>query len=128
MVEKTRNNNQWTEARYRGFIRAFLRKASLRWGPKNEVKKAARVRKGVYICNRCKEEVTYTKLEGDKRIANVFVDHIIPVVDPVKGFTTWDEYIERLFCEADNLQVLCKDCHDEKSKEEKEIRNSAKRF
>lgn len=128
MVDKTRNSNQWTEARYRSFITTALRRASLRWGPKNEVKKQARVRKGVYICNSCKQEVTYTKVDKDKRVKNVFVDHIKPVVDPVKGFTTWDEFIERLFCEVDNLQLLCKDCHDEKTKEEKEIRKNAERL
>lgn len=52
---------------------------------------------------------------------NIFVDHIKPIIDPVVGFTTWDECIERMFCEADNLQVLCKTCHDEKSNEERAL-------
>jgi len=48
----------------------------------------------------------------------VQVDHIIPVIDPATGFTTWDAFIERLFCDRDNLQVLCTSCHDIKTKEE----------
>jgi 5-methylcytosine-specific restriction endonuclease McrA len=52
-------------------------------------------------------------------VQNIFVDHIKPIIDPDVGFTTWDECIERMFCEADNLQVLCKSCHEIKSNEER---------
>jgi hypothetical protein len=52
------------------------------------------------------------------------VDHIKPVVDPVKGFQTWDLFIDNLFCEADNLQALCTGCHKKKSKEETQKRNA----
>jgi 5-methylcytosine-specific restriction endonuclease McrA len=51
----------------------------------------------------------------------VFVDHIIPVVDPAVGWTTWDDIVDRLFCEPDNLQLLCKECHSVKSLEEIDI-------
>lgn len=40
----------------------------------------------------------------------VQVDHVNPVVGE-EGFQTWDIYIQRLFCEATNLQVLCSFCH-----------------
>jgi len=65
--------------------------------------------------------VPVTTKEKGRKVKNTFVDHIKPVVDPAVGFTTWDDYIERMFCEADNLQVLCKACHDAKSEEEKAI-------
>ena len=45
------------------------------------------------------------------------MDHIIPVVDPKTGFTTWDEYIERLFVPKGGWQMLCKSCHDTKTHE-----------
>lgn len=54
------------------------------------------------------------------RVKNVFVDHIIPVVDPVTGFLSWDEVVERMFCEKDGLQVLCKACHDKKTQDERD--------
>jgi hypothetical protein len=47
------------------------------------------------------------------------VDHISPVVDPKKGFVSWDVYITRMFCEIDGLQVMCKPCHKIKTAEEK---------
>ena len=54
---------------------------------------------------------------GRKRAKNVFVDHIDPIV-PVTGWVSWDSCIERMYCEGDNLQLLCKACHDVKTKEE----------
>jgi len=59
--------------------------------------------------------------EKRKRVKNIFVDHIVPIIDPAVGFTTWDECIERMFCDSSNLQLLCKDCHSIKSREEIEI-------
>lgn len=63
-----------------------------------------------YVCAKCEEEFTQKDVE---------VDHIEPVVDPKVGFISWDEYIKRLFCDATNLQVLCKGCHKKKSNTEK---------
>jgi 5-methylcytosine-specific restriction endonuclease McrA len=51
--------------------------------------------------------------------ADVQVDHIKPVVDPKKGFVSWDSFIDRMFCEIENLQVMCKPCHKIKTDQEK---------
>lgn len=123
MKEKLHNNGQWTEARFVSFVKSALRNASLRWGPKNEVKKKARVARGRYICQGYKREAHVVPATIN-RVKNVFVDHINPVVDPSSGFTTWDDFIRGLFCEEDNLQVLCKECHDHKSRDEKERRKN----
>ena len=127
-VIKTRNGETWTEARYRSFIVSALRKASSRWGPKNAAKRDARHTEKLpngkgrlvfhSVCNGCDAIVPETESS---------VDHIEPVIDPHKGFTTWDEYIARLFCEKVGFQVLCKDCHDEKTKKEREIGKQRKR-
>lgn len=57
----------------------------------------------------------------------VWVDHKEPLV-PVDGtLLTWDEYLHRLFCGPDKLQVLCTPCHRAKTKEENtERRQSVK--
>ena len=125
---KTRNGNTWSEGQFNSFIKSMLRRGSTRWGPKYCVKKAARHTE---------------KLPNDKgrlvfhslcaSCGNIYpettcaVDHILPVVDPHKGFTTWDDIIERLFCEEDNLQVLCKGCHDVKTQKEKDIDKERRR-
>lgn len=118
---KVRCNNQWTEARFKSFIRSQLRQGTRKWAPITETLKRARVSRGLYLCASCKQEVAPTYREGRKRVNNVFVDHIRPITSPETGFTTWDELIENMFCEMDNLQLLCKDCHDVKTQQEKEI-------
>lgn len=90
----------------------------MRWGPINSVKKSAWVERGKYLCAGCNEVVPLT-LNGKK---NVFVDHLESVVDTKEGFQGWDVFIERLFCESDGLQVLCKECHDKVTAEEREER------
>jgi len=52
---------------------------------------------------------------------NIQVDHIEPVVDPNAGFIDWNTFISRLFCDVDNLAVLCKICHEKKTNEEKRV-------
>ena len=113
---------EWTEGRIRAFITSTLRAGSRRWPPKFTVLNNAKTEKKVnektgriaqhYRCNKCKQEFTSKDVE---------VDHIKPVIDPKKGFQSWDVYIQRLFCEEKNLQVLCKTCHKEKSNKEKEV-------
>lgn len=125
---KTRCNNEWTEARYKAFITSLLRQGTRRWAPISAIEKEARVERGLYRCNACKEIVPPTVKEGKKRQKNVFVDHIIPIVNPETGFTSWDEFIENLFCEKENLQLLCKECHDKKSAEERVSATEARRL
>lgn len=56
-----------------------------------------------------------------KRVKNIVVDHIHPIIDPAVGFVSWDSFINGLFCEGHNLQALCKECHKIKTKEETDI-------
>jgi hypothetical protein len=117
-----RNGGKWTEARYRSFVTSTLRAGSRKWPPKYETLNAAKIEKKInkatgrlaqhYLCAMCEQEYTQKDVQ---------VDHIKPVIDPKKGFVSWDTYIDRMFCEGKNLQVLCKVCHAEKTKLEKEI-------
>jgi len=112
------NNDNWTEGRFRAFVVSALRGATRRWPPKYNTLNAAKTEKRKnsktgrmaqhYRCAGCGEEFVATEIE---------VDHIIPIAS-TDGFTTWDTFIERLFCDSDNLQVLCKACHKEKTKRE----------
>jgi 5-methylcytosine-specific restriction endonuclease McrA len=116
-VAKTRNAGTMTESAFWSFIRSALRQKSRWWKPITQCKlKAKRPYKGPnkrqkfeYQCAICQ------KWYADKVIN---VDHIIPAgslncANDLPGF------IERLFCEIDNLQVLCKTCHDKKTKTDK---------
>lgn len=118
---KTRNGATWTEARFRSFIRSQLRAATMRWGPIAQCLKDARTGRGEYLCAQCQQIVPATAKVNGKRIKNVHVDHIEPIVDPTVGFVSYDVLIERMFCEAPNLQVLCNDCHTIKTDAEKAL-------
>lgn len=113
----------WTEGRFNSFIVSTLRAGVRRFPNKWKALEAAAHGVGLneatgrkaklYFCNHC------AKLFTAKHIQ---IDHITPVVDPVVGFTTWDDYISRLFCEIENLQALCLSCHKLKTAEEKQTR------
>jgi 5-methylcytosine-specific restriction endonuclease McrA len=66
-----------------------------------------------FQCNICKQDFPQTQIQ---------MDHIEPVVDPKVGFVNWDTYIERMFCPEDNLQAICKACHQIKTNKEKKER------
>lgn len=128
-VEKTRNGGQWTEARYRSFIISTLRRSSSRWGPRNECKKAARHEEKLPSPTTGRP-VFHCKCAGCGELfpeTTCSVDHIQPVIDPHVGFVNWDTYIERMYCEAEGFQVLCTECHDNKTKEERDIGTQRKR-
>ena len=124
-MSKPYNNGEWTEARFRSFIVSALRSATGRWGPKQICIKNARVARGKYKCEGCGVvgPATLPPKEGNKRrIKNIVADHILPVVDPRVGFTTYDEWVERCFVEVNGYQALCNDCHVHiKTKKEREV-------
>lgn len=118
---KTRCNNQWTEAKFKSFIRGNLRRVSQKWAPIQTTLAKARVERGFYLCAECKETVPATTKVDGKRVKNVHVDHIHPVIDPHVGWVNWDSLIERMFVEEDGLQLLCDKCHTIKTNNEKTI-------
>ena len=123
MSNRKYNDGEWTEARFRAFIISALRAYMKRFPPKWKALKAASLGRLInkrsgrlaehYRCAECLEPFV---------ARDVQVDHINPVVDPAKGFEDWPTYMERLYCEADNLQVLCKPCHKDKTNEERKER------
>lgn len=99
------------------FAKGCLRRGSLMWRPISECRRLARRERGKYECAICKG------LFGAKETQ---VDHREPVVDIIKGFTSWDDYIERLFCDVDGLDLLCKNCHEAKTTMEVQMRKYAR--
>ena len=123
---KSYNGGNWTEGRFNSFITSTLRAGARRWQPKYDTLNASKTEKKInrktgrmaqhFRCQLCGEEFTQKDME---------VDHIKPVVDPIKGFQTWDIFIDRLFCEANNLQAICKPCHLLKTNKEKQEKKNA---
>jgi hypothetical protein len=116
-VPKTRNSGTMTESAFWSFIRSALRQKSRWWKPITECKmKARRAYKGPnkrqkfeYLCNNCKTWFPEKQIN---------VDHIVGAGSLNCG-QDLPGFVDRLFCEQDNLQVLCTTCHDHKTKLEK---------
>ena len=122
-----RNRKSW--------VTQQLRRLSMKWAPRNKVKNSGRreyykTKKDgsryskpnfEYECNHCKNWFPDSK---------VVMDHIIPVIDVKQESVSEQEFyglfITGLFSYEDNWQVLCGPCHDEKTREENEIRKQTK--
>ena len=123
-VDKPYNGGQWTPARFKSFIVSQLRSATMRWSPKQQCIKNARVGHGKYKCVGCGKvgPPTLPPPKGKlRRVKNIVADHIEPIVSPEIGFTSYDDWIERCFVEIDGFQALCHKCHTSKTQAEKEI-------
>lgn len=103
---------QWTEARYRQFIRSALRKAWAKWPPKFELLRENRKtvknkrHKYEYKCAACKKWYQQKDIQVDHRT-------------PVGSDKDWNTFIRGLFVGKDKLQILCKPCHLVKTNKEK---------
>ena len=114
-----------------------LRRLSMKWPPRNKVKKANRREyyktkvdgtqynkpNFEYQCNMCK------KWFADK---DTCMDHIIPIVKPEDSeYNTEEQFIGMfamgLLSYEDNWQILCLPCHDRKTEKENKIRQKTKK-
>jgi hypothetical protein len=120
-ADKPYNGGTWTTARFNGFVKSTLRSGSQRWPPKYKALGQAKQGKRINpATGRLAEHYRCAACKGDFPAKNIQVDHISPVIDPNTGFTTWDDVIKRMFCEEDNFQILCRECHKEKTNSEKQ--------
>lgn len=101
------------------FVKQVLRNASIRgWWARQAVFHRVKVDRGQYRCEGCQAIFKQKELE---------IDHIDPVIDLKLGFTTWDDYVNRLFVEPDKLQALCGICHSSKTQVEQNMREFYKK-
>jgi len=117
---KTRNAGTMTESAFWSFIRSGLRQKSRWWKPITQCKmKSRRPYKGPnkrqkfeYLCNVCNTWFPEKKVN---------IDHIIPA-GSLRCANDLPGFVERLFCEIDNLQCICESCHNIKTQNEKDGR------
>lgn len=108
-IERPYAGGTWTKARFFGFLRSALRLASRKWPPRIEAKNWARRKyfgpnkrqKWEYLCSVCANWFPGTEVE---------VDHINPC-GQLKEYDDLPDFVRRLFCESQELRVLCKACH-----------------
>lgn len=118
-MAKTFNKQSW-------LINQLRRISSFRYPVANKVRAANKVeyfitsKKGKplkrvkYTCQVCRTP--------DLKTTQVNLDHIQPVIEPAVGFVDWNTFINRLFCDESNLQIICLNCHDIKTAEEDDLR------
>jgi 5-methylcytosine-specific restriction endonuclease McrA len=101
------------------FLIANFRRISYKYYYRNECLRQARVAPNLYQCAHCGDSFPRTGVQ---------VDHVTPVIDPIKGFTNWDDYVNRMFPESVTaFAVLCKEvCHKTKTQIENQIRKASK--
>lgn len=122
-VEKTRNAGTMSESAFWSFIRSALRQKSRWWKPITQCKmKARRPYRGAN--KRQKFEYQCKECSGWFAEKHINVDHIVPA-GTLTNAQDLPDFVEKLFCEMDNLQVLCTTCHDRKTKSEKDERKAA---
>lgn len=116
-VPRTRNNFTETDSMHMGKIRAGLRNISRWWKPFQVALREASVKcniggriKTLYKCCKCKRMLVRQSVE---------VNHIIPV-GSLKSYADLPGFCERLFVEDTSLlEVVCKECHAEITKEQR---------
>ena len=124
LVLKTRCNGTMSEAMFWSFIRSALRQKSRWWKPISVCKLSARrLYKGAN--KRQKYEYNCKKCNGWFPEKQINVDHVRPA-GSLNTATDLPQFVERLFCEQDNLQVLCTTCHDAKTLNEKQSKKKTK--
>lgn len=130
-MEPRYNGGRFSKAQLDAYIVQGLRKLWLGWAVRRDVLDAACVgQKRNSATGRMAKHYTCAHCGKDFPGKDVNVDHVIPVVDPKKGKTTWDNYLARLLVEEKKgrkrlLQVLCKGCHDVKTAAENKIRRAS---
>ena len=99
------------------WLRSQLRRVSRRWPPVYQALALAKVpyvgdnkrKRWLYKCANC------LGLFDGKQVA---IDHVQPC-GTLKSKEDIAAFVENLFCEVDNLQVLCSTCHDIKTLSER---------
>jgi 5-methylcytosine-specific restriction endonuclease McrA len=129
-------NQTWTIARMRGFVMSALRGA--RWNPRMTVINRAFVRKdinpatgklcSIHRCEECLGEFPQGKMKADHREPVIPLDHDWEAnPDHFLGYN-WSEVMRRLWIEkGEGWNVICEECHNAKTSEERTQRTEFKK-
>jgi 5-methylcytosine-specific restriction endonuclease McrA len=122
-MKKNKNIKNLFKFNVKTHLIKYIRIAFLRSKVRSQVFNLYKKERGQYQCNKCKCLFKRNELQ---------VDHIIPVIDIKKGFEDFTTYINNMFgtseklelkyCDLSKFQLLCKKCHEEKTKKENERR------
>lgn len=116
---KTRCGGTMTESAYLAWIRSALRSKSLRWPPRNAaIERARRPYKGPNKLQ--KWEVECAICNEWFKLKEICVDHHPKPAGSILSVEDIGAFVNNLYCEVDNLRVLCDPCHSIHTLAEKE--------
>lgn len=119
------------DSKFKAFVIGLLRRGSMRWKPASEALNDAK--EVYYIASKTGKQLRRVKFKCAHchqffKRTDVKIDHIEPVV-PVTGFTTWDDYIFRMYpLDKKAFQILCKGCDKVKTQGENQIRKEIRKI
>ena len=113
VIEKPYCSGTMTRAGYWGFIRSALRQKSRWWKPIQDCKRSAR-RLNKSQNKRLKYEFLCSECGDWFPEKQVVVDHV-KAAGSLNKPEDLPEFVTNLFCEVDNLIVMCKECHAPKT-------------
>ena len=100
-----------TESQYLAWIRSALRSKSLKWPPRNEaIKRARRSYNGPNKLQKWECQCAICK--GWFKLKEIAVDHYPVAAGSILSVADISKFVENLYCEVENLRVLCNPCHD----------------
>lgn len=103
----------------KSFIINVLRRGSYRWYGRWQAEKRSKLGRNEYFC-----ENPTCGVIGPKK--DYQMDHIIPVI-LTTGYDSIDGVADRMYCEPEGFQRLCKDCHRIKTDNENALRPPGER-
>ena len=113
-----RGHGTMTESQYLGWIRSALRSKSLRWLPRTKAIEASRrPYKGPNKQQKWECQCALCSLWFKQK--DICVDHFPIAAGSIKSVADIGPFANNLFCEVDNLRVLCYACHDTHTLSEK---------
>lgn len=121
--------NSKITAKERGLIKGALRRIFSRSDLRRSILEARIVPHSDPKRGRVKTWCQCAKCQKLDAKSNFAVDHIEPLIplDSSLENMSWDSLIDRLWCDPSNLQLLCDECHDAKSKAENKQRREFKK-
>lgn len=115
--------------RERGLLKGAIRRVFARSDLRRKVIEGAIIEHSDPSRKRVKTWVKCAVCSKPEAKSNVVVDHLIPVIAVNSSFEEQgaDVTIDRTWSEESNLQPICPECHDIKTKAERKLRSQNKK-
>jgi len=114
-------------------VKNNLRRIHMHCKYKSKAKQRSKIDAALFLCEEEGCKVAHYEGTSDKNFVKLVekyadtyevvrlkieLDHIFPVIEPKKGFGSWDDYMHALWVDESGYKCLCREHHAEKSAKE----------